>query len=38
VRAALNSGLSFPIEEVLVLVVWAIGAPLLAARFFTWEE
>jgi ABC-2 type transport system permease protein len=38
VRAALNSGLSFPIEELVVLVVWAIGAPLLAARFFTWEE
>ena len=38
VRAALNSSLSFPVEELVVLVVWAIGAPLLAARFFTWEE
>ena len=38
VRAALNSQLSFPFEELVVLIVWAIGAPLLAARFFTWEE
>ena len=24
--------------ELVVLVVWAIGAPLLAARYFRWEE
>jgi ABC-2 type transport system permease protein len=38
VRAALNSSLSFPTGELAVLVAWAIAAPLLAARFFSWEE
>ena len=28
----------FPTGELIVLVVWAIGAPLLAARYFRWEE
>ena len=23
---------------IVVLALWAIGAPLLAARFFRWEE
>jgi ABC-2 type transport system permease protein len=31
-------GRAFPWGEVGVLVAWAIGAPLVAARFFTWEE
>jgi ABC-2 type transport system permease protein len=31
-------GKAFPWGDVGVLVAWAIGAPLLAARFFTWEE
>src|SRR4051794_31397826 len=38
VRAALNSSLSFPVGELFVLLAWAVAAPLLAARFFTWEE
>jgi ABC-2 type transport system permease protein len=38
VRAVLNPSLSFPVEELAVLIVWAVAAPLLAARFFTWEE
>jgi ABC-2 type transport system permease protein len=31
-------GRAFPWGAVGVLVAWAIGAPLVAARFFTWEE
>jgi ABC-2 type transport system permease protein len=31
-------GRAFPWGDVAVLVAWAIGTPLLAARFFTWEE
>jgi ABC-2 type transport system permease protein len=38
VRAVLNPGLSFPTGELVVLLVWAVGAPLLAARYFRWEE
>src|SRR5262249_26373983 len=38
VRAALNPGISFPVGELVVLVAWAVAAPLLAIRFFTWEE
>jgi ABC-2 type transport system permease protein len=37
VRAALTPG-PFPTGELVVLVVWAIAAPLLAARYFRWEE
>ena len=37
VRAVLGHH-SFPVGNFIVLVVWAIGAPLAAARWFTWEE
>ena len=29
---------AFPVGELAVLVAWAIAAPLLAARYFRWEE
>jgi hypothetical protein len=29
---------AFPTGELVVLVVWAIATPLLAARYFRWEE
>jgi ABC-2 type transport system permease protein len=38
VRAALTPGRSFPVGELVVLVAWAIAAPLAAARWFRWEE
>jgi ABC-2 type transport system permease protein len=38
VRDVLVPSHAFPIGHVLVLVAWAIGAPLVAARYFTWEE
>lgn len=38
VRGALEPSGSIPGGELLVLVAWAIGAPLLAARKFRWEE
>lgn len=38
VRGALTPGVDVPAWSVIVLVLWAIGAPLLAARFFRWEE
>jgi ABC-2 type transport system permease protein len=37
VRAALSSQ-PFPAGELVVLLVWAIVAPLLAVRYFRWEE
>jgi ABC-2 type transport system permease protein len=37
VRAVLNAR-SFPVGEFVVLLAWAIAAPLLAARYFRWEE
>ena len=37
VRAVLG-GHAFPWGHVGVLIAWAIGAPLVAARAFTWEE
>lgn len=37
VRAVLGHH-SFPVGEFVVLIVWAIVAPLAAARWFKWEE
>ena len=37
VRAVLGHH-SFPVGNFVVLLVWAIGAPLAAARWFKWEE
>jgi len=38
VRAVLTPGKAFPTGELVVLLVWAIAAPLAAARWFRWEE
>ena len=37
VRAVLTAQ-PFPTGELVVLVAWAVAAPLLAARYFRWEE
>jgi ABC-2 type transport system permease protein len=38
VRGALTPGVAVPAWSVIVLACWAVGAPLVAARFFRWEE
>ena len=38
VRGALNSPMDVPVKSVVVLVVWAILLPVLAAKLFRWEE
>jgi ABC-2 type transport system permease protein len=38
VRAVLTPGRSFPVGELVVLLVWAVAAPVAAARWFRWEE
>ncbi len=38
VRGALHSPVDVPVKSVVVLVVWAILLPVLAAKLFRWEE
>ena len=38
VRGVLATNAHLPVGELLVLLVWAIGAPVCAIRFFNWEE
>jgi ABC-2 type transport system permease protein len=38
VRAVLTPGRSFPVGELVVLLVWAVAAPLAAAHWFRCEE
>ncbi len=38
VRGVLATNPHLPVGELLVLLVWAVGAPLCAIRFFNWEE
>jgi ABC-2 type transport system permease protein len=38
VRGALSREVGVPAWSVIVLAVWTIAAPLVAARFFRWEE
>ncbi|MFM8305432.1 MAG: ABC transporter permease [Actinomycetota bacterium] len=38
VRGAVTPGVGIPAWSVIVLALWAVGAPLLAARVFRWEE
>ena len=38
VRGVLASPSHLPVGELFVLLAWAIGAPLVAIRFFRWEE
>lgn len=37
-RSALDPGTGWSVSAVVVLVVWAVAAPLAAARRFRWEE
>ena len=37
-RGVLDPSVSFPTGELVVLVIWAIAAPLAAAHWFHWEE
>jgi ABC-2 type transport system permease protein len=37
-RGVLDPAVSFPTGELVVLAIWAIAAPLAAARWFRWEE
>jgi ABC-2 type transport system permease protein len=37
-RGVLDSSVGFPAGELLVLVAWAIAAPLAAARWFRWDD
>jgi ABC-2 type transport system permease protein len=37
-RGVLVDGFGFPIGSFVVLVVWAVGAPVVAVRTFRWEE
>lgn len=38
VREIVRAGGAFPTGSVVVLTLWAVAMPLLAARFFRWEE
>ena len=38
VRGVLTSGRAFPVGSLVVLVAWAIAAPVAAIRCFQWEE
>jgi ABC-2 type transport system permease protein len=38
VRGVLSARASFPTGELVVLLIWAIAAPLAAVRWFRWEE
>jgi ABC-2 type transport system permease protein len=38
VRGVLEQPMDLPVGELLVLLAWAVGAPILAIRYFRWEE
>jgi ABC-2 type transport system permease protein len=38
VRAVVTPGRAFPTGELIVLLVWAVAAPVAAAHWFRWEE
>ena len=38
VRGVLAAGHTFPVGSLVVLLAWALGAPVAAIRFFRWEE
>ena len=38
VRGVLATGHTFPVGSLIVLVAWAVAAPVAAVRFFRWEE